>query len=200
MASMAFGRRSGAVPAAGKFARIECRQGRLVQFGRLHVQGDVDPDGSGPAVFGQVDCLVEMVSNRLGIVDQHGVLGDRLNDVDNVDFLKAHLTNAAARQQIGPFHLAREDQRGDRIEPGADHSGDGVRAAGSGRHQGDAEIAGVLRVGVRGDGTGLFVQIADEPEVLFTPERIDQVHAAAAGQQEDVPYAGFGHAAHHIIG
>jgi hypothetical protein len=55
-------------------------------------------------------------------------------------------------------------------------------------------------VGFGGNGAGLLVVVGDVGEVGVLPERVDQMHGAAAGQQEDVPDASAGDGAHDVVG
>src|ERR1019366_9927210 len=59
--------------------------------------------------------------------------------------------------------------------------------AGTGGEYCDAEVAGGLGVSFSSHGAGLLMQIADPSDGLTLPERVIQMHCAAARHHEDVP-------------
>ena len=82
----------------GDFAGIEAGEVLGIDRRRLHVQRDVDPDGSLSSASGQMHGLFQVVADRGRIRHRHRVLGDRLHDGDDVHFLGAELPYA----QVAP--------------------------------------------------------------------------------------------------
>ena len=127
-------------------AGVEAAQGSFVDRGGLHVERDVDPDRPGAAVHGEVDGLLEVIADVVGLEHDDGVLGDRRDDGNDVDFLDAELAHAerlagdGVEHAVGALDLAGEEEHGGGVEPGAGNAGDGVSAAGAGggpcRHRG----------------------------------------------------------------
>ncbi len=183
----------------GRLVVLGRRHARRVYLGALNVQGDIEPYGSRPAAAGQAERPVQVPPDRRRVVYPHRTFRYRPDDPADVQLLEAHLADAAAGAQIGPLHLAGEEQARRGIEPGGGQPGYGVGAAGAGGHQGHAQVAGVLAVGLGGDCRGLLVQVAHVLQAGRAAQRIDQVHRAAAGQQEHVPHARLGHPLHHVV-
>jgi len=88
--------------------------------------------------------------------------------------------------EIGPLGLTRNEKAGRRFDPRARGAGEGVGATGTGRDEGAAEIVGKLGVSLGGEGAALFVQARDVVELGPFPDRINEVHATTAREQEKV--------------
>ncbi len=135
--------------------------------------------------------LFEVVADVGGVEDGDGVLGDGLDDGDDVDLLDAELAHAerlavGGEHAVGAFDLSGEEEDGGGVEPGTGYSGDGVGASGAGGDHADAEVVGDFGVGFGAHGAGLLVGVADGLDGLFGAERLVEVHGAAAGYEEDV--------------
>ena len=102
--------------------------------------------------------------------------------------------------QVRAFDLSGNNQAGCRFQPRPGNTRNRVRAAGPGRDHDHAQVIGHPGVGLSGNRGRLLVQRADVLQFLALPERIVQVHGAAAGQHEHVPDAGFGNESHDVIG
>lgn len=175
-----------------QLGRVEGTEGGWIGDRRgLDVEGDVDPDRAGTAVEGKVDGFFEVVADVEGVEDGDSVLGDGLDDGDDVHFLNAELAHAEGaavgrEHAIGALDLAGDDEHGSGVKPGTGDSGDGVGAAGAGGDHADAEVVGGLGVAFGADGAGLLVRITDGLDGGLRAERLVKVHGAAAGDEEDV--------------
>jgi len=163
----------------------EAGERRLIDRRRLHVQRDIDPHRSGTSALGEIKRLFEVVADALRIVDRDRVLGDRLDDGDDVHFLDAHLPDterSAIRTEhaIGTLHLPGNEDARRGIEPRPSHAGDRIRASGSRGDQADAEMVGAFRVILRGDCARLLVQVTDVFDFLAAGERVIEVHGATS--------------------
>ena len=112
-----------------------------------------------------MDGLLEVVADRRWIFDRHRVFGDRLDDRDDVDLLNAEDPYAGVPFQVRAFDLSRKHQTGHGVKPGRRDSGHGIGATRAGRHHEDAQLVGDLRICLRGDGGGLFMEVGDEFQV-----------------------------------
>ena len=133
-----------------------------------------------------MNSLFQMVANGIGIQNRHGIFGDGPDDTDDVSLLKAHLPHAPVGHQIRPLDLARKKKCRGGIDPGGGHARDGICAAGSGGHQRNAEIIGVLPIGIRCNGAGLIVKIADVFNLLASSHGIHKMHTPTAGKHENM--------------
>ena len=126
--------------------------------------------GPGPPVARQVDGLLQVVADARGVQHGHRVLGDRLDDRDDVDFLHAQLPHAERRaiggeHAVGALHLTGEKQHGVESSHAPATPVMALVPPGTGGHQGDAEIVGGLGVVLGRDGAGLLVRVADRFEI-----------------------------------
>ena len=101
-----------------EFRGVECAQGGgIFNWGGLNIERDVDPHRAGAAIESQIDRLLKVVANLAGFKDRDGVLGDRLDDGDNVNFLHAELEHAQRtavfrEHAIRALDLAGNEERG----------------------------------------------------------------------------------------
>ncbi len=154
---------------------------------------------------GEIDGLLQMVTNLVRIEDRDGVLRNRLNDRDDVYFLHAKLTHAQwptlfVEHAVRPFNLTGKKQRRRRIQPRSGDAGDGVGATRPGCHHTDTQMIGGFRVAFGADGAGLLVRIANRLDRGLRAERLIQVHGAAAGDQEDVLHTLIGDKTNNVVG
>ena len=174
--------------------------------GGLDVEGDIDPDGAGASVEGEVVGLFELEADVEGVEDGDGVLGDGLDDGDDVDFLDAELAHAeglagdGVEHAVGALDLAGEEEGGGGVEPGSGDPGDGVGASGAGGDEGDSEAVDGFGVGLGAHGGGLLVRVADGGDALFGGEGGVEVHGASAGDEEDVLDAVIGDELEDVVG
>jgi hypothetical protein len=151
-----------------------------------------------------VEGLFQVAADGLGVVHRHGVLGDGLDDGDDVHLLYATLAQGAAVEAVWPFGLTGNHQHGHRVDPGAGHRGDGIGGAGAGGDQGHAETRVAGSAGAtarfRCDGAALLVVARHWDEALFAGEGIVEVHRSTAGQQEYVTQTFIGKVLHDPVG
>ena len=172
----------------------------------LDVERDVDPDGAGAAVEGEVDGFFEVVADVGGIENSDGVLGDGGDDGADVDLLNAELAHAERLAGKGVEHavraldLAGEEEGGGGVEPGSGDSGDGVGAAGAGSDHADTKAVGGFSIAFGADGGGLLVRVADWPNAVFGGQRGVKVHCAPAGDEEEVSDAEVGNECEDVVG
>ena len=186
--------------------RIKAAQCRGVVDGRgLHIERNINPDRAGTAVEGEINGLLHVVADLLRIENSNRVLGNRLDDGDDVHLLHAELAHSQrplvfAEHAVGALHLAGDKQRRRRVQPRASDAGDRVGAARAGGDHADAEMAGDFGISLGADGAGLLMRVADRLQLHFRAERLVQVHGSAAHHQKNVLHALFGNKAHNIIG
>jgi hypothetical protein len=76
-----------------------------INLSGLDIERYVDPDRPATAAKSQMDGLFQVKSNGGGVFDGDRVLGDRMDDGDNIDLLHAQDADAGIALQIGPFDL-----------------------------------------------------------------------------------------------
>ena len=125
---------------------------------------------------------------RVGIGHQDRVLGDRLDQADDVDLLVAELAErqrGAADERL-PLHLARDDDHAERVGPGAEDAGDRVGGAGARRDVDRGQPVGETVVALRGHGRRLLVVHADVRQPVAAADGVVQVHRGPACHHEHV--------------
>ena len=126
----------------------------------------------------EIDGLLHVIADVFRLENRDRVLGDRLDDGDDVHFLHAELAHAQrlavlVEHAVGPLHLAGDEERRSRIEPCAGDAGDSIGASRPGGHHAHAEMIGGFGVGFRAHGAGLFVRIADRHQSQSLRRAID---------------------------
>ena len=92
--------------------RIVAGQGFGIDLRGLHVDRDIDPARAGPPARGEMERALEMVADRVGILDQHRVFGDVSSHRHDIDFLVAELAQLAG--QVGEWSGASRASPGRR--------------------------------------------------------------------------------------
>ncbi len=139
----------------------------------------------------EVQGLLQVVADRRRVGHHDGVFRDRGDEPGDVELLVAELAQREVRAAHGRLELdlSGNDDHSERLDPRAEHARDRVRAARAGRdvHRGKAVGQAIVTGG--GHRAGLLMVAADVREFLAAPDRVVQVHGAAAGDHEDVPDA-----------
>ncbi len=156
--------------------RLIAAQRGDVDHAVLHVEWYIDPHRPTPASGRLMHRLFQVQTNIRGFDNGSGVFRDRTHDGNDVDFLRTHLAHAALAHEIGAFHLSRNNQKGHGFNPGAGATCDGVGAAGTSRHERDAQPAVDARIGFRSDGGGLLMMIGDIGQARLGAERVHEIH------------------------
>ncbi len=157
-----FGLQIGVCRWIAEFAWIESAQSERINGRSLHVDWYVDPNWTWSAMQSKIDRFFQVIANLVCVEDRNRVLGNRLHNRDDVDFLHAELAHAkwislAVEHAVGAFDLARNHEHCGRIQPCACNSGNSIGSAGSGRDHADAEMVGNFGVGFGAHGAGLLV-------------------------------------------
>jgi hypothetical protein len=129
----------------------------------LDVQRQVDEHRPGPAGLGDPERLAEDPRRLRGLLDLHRPLGDRLGDLHDVDGLEGFLV------QLGRHRLAGDADHRDGVGQRGVQTGDHVRARGTGRADGDTDLAVGARPAVGHVGRALLVphdQVLDPADYL----------------------------------
>ena len=138
-----------------------------------------------------------------GRVDDHGgILRDGTHYLDDRSLLIAELTQrqAAQRHRRVGAHLAGEIQGRHRVVPLPEHPRHGVGPSGPARHAHHAGAPRDAGVAFGGDRASLFVVTEHELQIGSPPERVIQMHGAAAGDHEHVAHAQLRDAAGNVLG
>ena len=122
---------------------------------------------------------MDVVGDLCRVGDQERVLDDRQRDAGDVGLLEA-----VGADQVGADLAGDEDGR-HRVHVGVGDRRDQVRRARAGGGEGDADLAGGLRVALRGVAGALLVAHLDVLEVGVV-ERVVERQAGPAGDPEDV--------------
>ena len=170
--------------------RTEMRQRVRVDRRALDIQRQIQPDRTAASVQCGPDRFFQLIRNGFRILDAFRIFRDRTDQRLGVHFLDPHLTDALPGHHVLDFGLTGKHQQRSGIDPCARHAGNGVGAAGSGSDQRNAEPIAVLRVTFRRNDGRLFVKIADVTQSGGLPQRIHQMHAAAARKHEHGIQAG----------
>ena len=96
------------------------------------------------------------------------------------------MAHAARPDAIAALDLSGEKEHGGGVDPCRREPRHGVRAAGACRNEDCADFIGVLCVALRRNRSRLLMQTGNVFRTLTPPERIDEVHTAAAGQHEHI--------------
>ena len=149
--------------------------------------------------------LFQVVTDPGGFQHRHRVLGERLDDGDNVHFLHAKLPHAERRSvggkhPVGTLDLSGEKQHRCGIQPGACQPRNRIRSTRACCHHGHTQVIGGLGIVLGSHGGGLLVRITNRFDVFALRQRCVQVHGAAASNQEYVLHSLVRHEAHYIIG
>jgi len=159
---------------------------RQVQHGRpregaLRLQdvlGQVDQDGARASGAGQVEGLGDRAGDVVGRLHEEVVLGDRHRDADDVGLLEG------VRADRGARHLAGDGHQRDAVHVGVGDRRDEVGRARAARRHRDADLAGRLRVPLRGVPAALLVPDEDVPQPHAVEQRVVGGQDRAAGDAE----------------
>ncbi len=135
-----------AMPAADRVVRAHFHALRIAVVGNLlerHILRDVHHHGTGTAGAGDVEGLLQGLSQVARVLDQEVVLDDGPRDAHGVAFLEG----IQADRRRG--HLAGDDDHGNRIHVGRRDAGHRVGEARAGGHQRHAHVARGARIAVR---------------------------------------------------
>jgi len=127
----------------------------VLGLGLLHVLGQVDEHGTGPAGRRQVKGLLDHAGQIPHILDEIVVLGAGPRDADNIDFLEG----VVADKRRGDLAGNDDDRHG--IHVGGGDAGYGIGGSGARGHEAYAYPAGGPGVPVRGVDGALFVPRQD---------------------------------------
>ena len=142
----------------------------------------LDLHGTGPAGLELAECLVDGLGGFLGGHDAADVLGDGADGVLLVVDLVEHATVHADEVALD---LAADDEDGRGRGVGGAESGGCVEQAGSGDHEGGADLSAGAGVAVGHVGGGLLVAGGDEPDAGHVVERIEGMVELHAGESEN---------------
>ena len=169
-------------------ARAERRQLVWLDLHRLHIRRDIQPSRARPAGRGQMERLLQLVTNPRGVVDAPDVLRDWGCDADRVHFLLAQLTHlwkkAVAGTQELSLGLPRNDDHRQRIDVSAEDAGHGIDRPRSCGHLHEGGTTSYSRVPLCGNGSCLLVVAADLAHASFSRQGIVQMHGCATGDQK----------------
>ena len=168
--------------------------GRVVGGGELDVFRDVDEDGAGAALGGDVEGLMQGFGQFRGVLDQPVMFGAGAGDADCIGLLKA----------IGADHeggnLTRQHDDGDAVHQGIGQTRDRIRGPGAGGDKGNAGFAGGAGIAFgHVDGT-LFVANEDVLDVVLLKDRVINRQDGTTGIAKDNLNALFFQGAHHHFG
>ena len=150
-----------------------------------------------------MDGPFQMVSDRLGFRNGHGIFGDSLDHSDDIGLLIAELSDPAY-QTVGlhhglALHLPGDHDHRNRVRPGPENAVHGIDTPGTRRDIDDAGLAADPRIAFRRDRTGLLVMAADAMESALHSNGIVEVHGAPAGNQKDMVESLVGKGSENIV-
>ena len=149
--------------------RIDRRELRL-----LHVLGNVDQHGAGPAALCEVEGLLEDARQVVDIEDEVAVFHDWQRQAVDVGFLKRHLADVLR------INLAGDRHQRDRIHVGVGDRRNQVGGAGAAGGHAHADPAGGARVALGRKSATLLVTRQDHAKLAGTGERLMQFQRTAA--------------------
>ena len=160
----------------------------------LHVERHIEPHGTSAPVAAQVPRLLQLIGDLGGVPHHCSVFGHRTHARYDIELLIAELPQRQRRRTDRRFalHLSRDDEHRDRIEPAAQHTREGVRAARTARNAYGRNAARQARVAFGGDGRRLFVVVVDAMQPFVMAESVVQVHRTPARYREHMLHAPFG--------
>ena len=139
----------------------------------LHVLRDVDHDGAGLAVRGDVERLGHGLGHLVRALHEEAVLRDGAADAGHVGLLEG------VRADLGHRDLSRDAHDRHAVHVGGGEAGDRVRGAGAGGDEAHAGLALRAGVAVRHVDASLLVASEDELERRLR-EAVEDVEDAAA--------------------
>ncbi len=183
--------RDGRLPA---FGGVESPKVLGVDRGGLDIEGDIYPDGAGPASGGKVPGLFQNPPDILRVFDHHRELGHRGHHRDDVRLLHAELAQFQAGQPNGflALALAGNEQAGDIVLPGIEEPGQRIRSSTAGGDEDRRRGPAVFGIPDRGHGRGLLVMGTDHFQLTVLCQSIGQEHHPAAGNHEGMGDAPLG--------
>ena len=125
--------------------------GEILRRLRGDILGHVNQDGTLSAVLGERKRLADRGREILNALNKPACLGDGLDDVDDVDLLKA-----VSAELVG-VDVSGDRYHGNRIDVGCGKTRDDVRRAGSRGGEHHACFSGGAGIAVRRVGSALFV-------------------------------------------
>src|SRR5689334_10931525 len=102
---------------------------RRVDFRGLHIQRNVEPNGSRPTLSHKDERPFKLAPNEERIGDTYRVFGQRSYDRYDVQLLRAQLPYPAILSQVGALDLARNEQDGRRFKPRSSQPRHGISGA-----------------------------------------------------------------------
>ena len=179
-----------AVATSRVIRRVEADQLVTLDELSLDVDRDVEPARARAAGLAEIDALLERVANAVRIGQHLRILRHAVDGLRDIELLVAHRTEAGAVLLFCPARsvviadLAGDDQHRDGVEPGAEHAGDGVRAARAGGHAEKRRTVVDAGVALGGHRAGLLVVLVERVHALLVAESVVQVHGTATGHAE----------------
>ena len=138
----------------------------ICAFSELDVLGDVDQNGAGAAVGGNMEGLMQRVGKVVRILDQPVMLGAGAGDADGVRLLKGIVADHEG------WNLTGQNNHRDRVHQRICHAGNGIGCAGAGGYQNNAGFTGGAGVALSRVGRGLFVANQDVADVILLKDLI----------------------------
>ena len=171
---------------------LESRQ-IVVNEAPLYVERQVEPRRAGTAALRQVIRFSEREGNLLRLDNHLPILRHIIQSRDDVELLSAQ---RAKRQTARPhrqrgFHLPREHEQRNRILISARNAVQGIDRTRPARHAERRHAPMDTRIGFRRHCRRLFMMAVYRRNLLVVPERIVEVHGAAANDGEYVRDAFF---------
>ena len=142
----------------------------------------IDEADAGLFGFRLLERLADYFRNDLRLADLNTVLGDRVEQVHQVQVLMALLVHPRRRG------LASYSNHRCVIHIGIRHTGDEVGSAGAERREADSRLAGEAAVDVCHEGGALLVARCDEAH-LAVQQRIHHIDVFLSRDAEDVFHA-----------
>ena len=179
-----------AVAAGGVICRVEADQLVGLDELPLDVDRDVEPARTRAAGLAEIDALLERVADAVRVGQHLRILRHAVDGLRDIELLVAHRTKAGAVLLFCPARsvviadLAGDDQHRDGVEPGTEHTGDGVGAARAGGHAEKRRPVVDAGVALGGHRAGLLVVLVERVHALLVAEGVVQVHGTATGHAE----------------
>ena len=168
--------------------RIETAKRFRVDEAALHIDGYIEPARAWPAALRHAIGVFERCGKLLRLFDHLRILRHVVqcrHDVELLPAQRAQRQTAPAHRQRG-LHLPRDDEQRDRVLISARDAVQGVDRAWSARHAERRHVAVDARIRLRRHRRRLLMVAVRRPELRVMPDRVVEMHGAAAHDREDM--------------
>ncbi len=151
----------------------------------MHIMGEVNERRPFSPRHRRCNCLLELVGHVIGVNDAGGIFRDRLDDGDDVGFLKAELAQRGVGLHLVLAHLSSQEQTRHRVVVCIGNSTYQVKCTWAAAGQRNANIPFCQSVAIGSKRGALLVACFDELQTRMQGDSIYQIRNRATLIPED---------------